>query len=112
MILLWWFLPLVVAVLWGRAFSELGRPQQGQRLRTYLVVPPLIVGVCLGLMQVPAIQQLGNNDTLFNWTMLELWTGALATAASWLLGLVVIALRWAWQRLKYWLAQDPLRDGI
>lgn len=41
MILLWWFLPLVVAVLWWRAFSELGRPQQGQRLRTYLVVPPL-----------------------------------------------------------------------
>ena len=112
MILLWWFLPLVVAVLCGRAFSELGRPQQGQRLRTYLVVPPLIVGVCLGLMQVPAIQQLGNNDTLFNWTMLELWTGALATAASWLLGLVVIALRWAWQRLKHWLAQDPPRDGI
>ena len=88
----------------------MGRPQQGQRLRVYLVVPPLIVGLCLGLIRVPAIQQLGEYDTLFNWTILELWTGAVATAASWLLGLAVIALRWAWQRLKYRLAQAPPRD--
>ncbi len=112
MILLWWFLPLVVAVLCGRVFSELGRPQQGQRLRVYLVVPPLIVGLCLGLIRVPAIQQLGENDTLFNWTMLELWAGAFTTAASWFLGLAVLVLRWAWERLKHWLAPDTARDEI
>lgn len=70
-----------------------------------MAVPAILVAACLGLMQVPAIQQLGDNDTLFNWTMLELFTGALATAVSWLLGLVVIAIRWAWQHLKDWLAQ-------